>query len=141
MKALSIAQPWAELIASGKKTVETRSWQTSYRGPIAIHAARGLTKESLRLYNKMKRDLPPTEELARGAVIAVGELVGCVPTVTEIDGKRFLATDHIPAQEIPWGDFSPGRFAWQIQNVERIRPVLVRGRLGLWEWDGALARS
>ena len=39
MKSLSLWQPWASLVALGIKTVETRSWATSYRGPLAIHAA------------------------------------------------------------------------------------------------------
>ena len=41
MKALSLTQPWATLVASGRKQVETRSWTTSYRGPLLIHAAKG----------------------------------------------------------------------------------------------------
>jgi hypothetical protein len=36
MKALSVRQPWADLIASGKKTIEVRSWPTKYRGPLVI---------------------------------------------------------------------------------------------------------
>ena len=39
MKALTIWQPWASLLVSGQKKYETRSWATTYRGPIAIHAA------------------------------------------------------------------------------------------------------
>lgn len=39
MKTLTIRQPWASLIAAGVKTIETRSWSTRYRGPLAIHAA------------------------------------------------------------------------------------------------------
>lgn len=39
MKALTLWQPWASLIAVGDKTIETRSWSTKYRGPLAIHAA------------------------------------------------------------------------------------------------------
>lgn len=39
MKALTLHQPWASLIAIGAKRIETRSWSTSYRGPLAIHAA------------------------------------------------------------------------------------------------------
>ena len=37
--ALSIRQPWAQLIVSGIKDLEHRSWTTDYRGPIFIHAA------------------------------------------------------------------------------------------------------
>lgn len=40
MKALTLWQPWATLVALGVKTIETRSWSTSYRGPLAIHAAK-----------------------------------------------------------------------------------------------------
>lgn len=40
-KALTIAQPWATLAAIGAKQIETRSWQTNYRGDIAIHAGKG----------------------------------------------------------------------------------------------------
>jgi activating signal cointegrator 1 len=40
MKALSLWQPWASLVALGIKTIETRSWETKYRGPLAIHAAK-----------------------------------------------------------------------------------------------------
>lgn len=36
MKAISIRQPWANLIAQGKKTIETRTWSTPYRGPLLI---------------------------------------------------------------------------------------------------------
>lgn len=38
MKVLTLHQPWASLIALGVKTIETRSWSTAYRGPLAIHA-------------------------------------------------------------------------------------------------------
>ncbi len=44
MKALSMTQPWASLVAVGAKRLETRSWGTNYRGRIAIHAARKFTK-------------------------------------------------------------------------------------------------
>jgi hypothetical protein len=40
VKALTLWQPWASLIALERKLVETRSWSTSYRGPLAIHAAK-----------------------------------------------------------------------------------------------------
>lgn len=44
MKALTLWQPWASLIAIGAKTIETRGWSTSYRGPLAIHAAQRAPK-------------------------------------------------------------------------------------------------
>ncbi|MEY2355573.1 ASCH domain-containing protein [Lysinibacillus capsici] len=45
MKAITIKQPWATLIALGEKRFETRSWQTKYRIPIAIHAGKTMDME------------------------------------------------------------------------------------------------
>ena len=45
MKALTIQQPWASLITMGVKIIETRSWSSKYRGPLAIHA--GLKKANI----------------------------------------------------------------------------------------------
>jgi len=39
MKVLTLHQPWASLVTCGVKSIETRSWSTEYRGPLAIHAA------------------------------------------------------------------------------------------------------
>lgn len=36
MKALSVRAPWAEMIASGLKTIEVRSRPTHYRGQLLI---------------------------------------------------------------------------------------------------------
>ena len=44
MKALTLTQPYATLIAIGEKRIETRSWKTSYRGKLALHAAKGFGK-------------------------------------------------------------------------------------------------
>src|SRR5574343_1234835 len=46
MKAITLHQPWATLVAIGAKRIETRSWSTNYRGPIAIHAAKGFPKDA-----------------------------------------------------------------------------------------------
>ena len=49
MKALTLWQPWATLVAIGAKKIETRSWKTNYRGPLAIHAAKRIDKKILKL--------------------------------------------------------------------------------------------
>ncbi len=61
MKALSIKQPWANLIASGKKTIETRLWLTGYRGPLLIVSSK-------------TPNIPPA-----GYALAIAELVDCRP--------------------------------------------------------------
>src|SRR6266567_3747703 len=44
--ALTLTQPFATLVAGGAKHLETRSWSTSYRGPLAIHAAKGFPADA-----------------------------------------------------------------------------------------------
>ena len=98
MKAITLTQPWASLVAVGAKRIETRSWPTKYRGPIAIHAAKGfpadakrfceanivcdavgwprmgaVTQESLDESARLIKTLP------RGMVVATATLVDCLP--------------------------------------------------------------
>jgi hypothetical protein len=46
MKCLSVRQPYAELIVSGRKTMERRNWNTGYRGRFVVHADRKLSPET-----------------------------------------------------------------------------------------------
>lgn len=134
MKALSLTQPWASLVAIGAKHVETRSWQTPFRGPLAIHAAKVfppyardfaeeiLPYRSLFVHGLRARDLP------LGAIVATCRLVGCVRTELMWD---------ISEQEREFGDYSPGRWAWVLEDIVRLpEPIPARGALGLWYWPG-----
>lgn len=87
MKALSIRQPWAWLIVNGHKDIENRVWPTQVRGPILIHAGKGMTqteyeeacafidsKSSLRHLNAI---LPAPADLDRGGIVGQAEITGC----------------------------------------------------------------
>jgi hypothetical protein len=98
VKALTLWQPWASLVALGVKTIETRSWSTSYRGPLAIHAA----KTDLHLNVKRCDGADHGRALAAavkangfarlplGAIVATCKLVDVVPFVhvSETRGGR-----------------------------------------------------
>lgn len=131
VKCLSLWQPWATLVAIGAKQYETRSWSTSYRGPLVIHAAK--TDKSLymsswphfRLHLK-DRNITRLEQFPLGAALCLVELVDVVRTETVVDG--------LSAAERAFGDFSPGRFAWEIACVRRFpEPIPMRGAQGLFE--------
>lgn len=87
MKALSIRQPWAWLITMGYKPVENPTWETLYRGPVAIHASQGMTRDEydecaafLRSHPAMRHiehALPKPEDLQRGGIVGKANLVGC----------------------------------------------------------------
>ena len=91
MKALTLMQPWASLVAIGAKGIETRSWSTKYRGPLAIHASKRFGKEEIRLcitppflYFLYKAGIVHegrnwAREIPLGAVIATCDLVEIIP--------------------------------------------------------------
>jgi hypothetical protein len=131
MKALTLWQPWASLVAAGAKTIETRSWSTDYRGPLAIHSALAADNLSLALHGSMKAALTVAginpEALPLGKIVAVCYLSACLSTDEELP--------DLPAWEFEFGDFSPGRYAWFLASIQALDfPIPVRGRQGLWNW-------
>lgn len=161
IKFLTIRQPWASLIAVGVKTMETRPFSTKYRGPLAIHAGLTLEPfsrcpEPWRALATATRDSAPWEWVATGAVVAVCDLIDVVPIVDPYAWDSTAAVESFvvvgkydwltvtPALEaikgsdrtvitdqLPLGDFAPGRFAWLLDNVRPIDPVPMKGAQGL----------
>lgn len=135
MKALSLWQPWATLVAIESKMFETRHWSTSYRGPLAIHAAKKETKAlyALSLSEPFASNLVGAgykynfSSLPFGAFVAVADLVDIFPTETIVNS--------IGEDERAFGDYSPGRFAWKLENLRRIEPLPAPGHQGLWNID------
>jgi activating signal cointegrator 1 len=193
MKALTLWQPWASLVAFGVKTIETRSWSTKYRGPLAIHAAKktvygpigdcyaetyysNVVHDNFRCYCEADGVGPPCTHgadrapcltkreklvamLPLGAVVATSRLVDVVPMVPRVPTVRFEFENHAgehrlfvdadqlwltnrrggppieTTAQLPYGDFSPGRYAWLLADTEPLdEPVPAKGRQGLWEW-------
>lgn len=148
MKGITLTQPWASLVAIGAKHVETRCWATSYRGPIVIHAAKGLPRKNLGTEAdglvglSEKLHTPPfdafdlvAEEMPLGAIIATTELLACV-RMDELRATLEMPqfADWKPATyERAFGDYSHGRYAWLLGDVEPLaEPIPIRGALGLW---------
>lgn len=89
MKAISVMQPWAWAIVAGHKRVENRSWRTSYRGPLAIHAGKShkWMTEGLRFLRS--QGIEPPEEFDFGAVLGMVELYDCRPVGEVVDPFAF----------------------------------------------------
>jgi hypothetical protein len=99
IKALSVRQPFAWLIVHGFKPVEYRSWPTSYRGPLAIHAGGRVLSRSE--FDEVEADFGlsiPRDELVRSAIVGLVELVDCYP---EEDGFGFVLMDFRPIKPVP----------------------------------------
>lgn len=136
IKCITIWQPWASAVALGLKRFETRSWDTGYRGPIAIHAAkRKMTREEEAEYflanPTMKGALNGAgvlspNDLPYGAIIAVAILDRTHPTA--------MLSRSLSRQEITFGDYTPGRYAWEFDGITAIpEPIPYTGRQGLYE--------
>lgn len=137
MKALTILQPFAQLIACGAKKIETRSWATNYRGPIAIHAgAEDYTIEDKDVEAAIESVLfyqNGTTAVLHGHIIAVAELVDCVEITEEMIAEKEQTVQG--RNEIVFGHWAPGRFAWVLDNVQKIEPVKIKGKQRLWNWS------
>jgi hypothetical protein len=80
--ALSIRQPWAWLIVNGHKDIENRRWRTNFRGPVLIHAAKGMTRAECdgcaQVAAEMGVTLPDIIQLERGGIVGRATVVDCV---------------------------------------------------------------
>lgn len=131
--------PWASLIALLQKGIETRSWYTKYRGPLAIHASKGRAPWHMNLawqepfFSALKPQHRKINEKTGilyypGCVIATCNLVDCIKTELIIGALYGL-------NEAQFGDYTPGRFAWILQDIKPLdQPIPTEGKLRLWEW-------
>lgn len=134
MNALTLHQPWASFIAAGHKRHETRDWQTQYRGLLAIHAGKrwngDLQAITQRLISSFRVELGDFvwKEPPLGAVLCICRLVHCYPTET--------IRDDLDDLERALGDYTSGRYAWEMQLLEVFDPpVPANGEQGLWDWQ------
>ncbi len=133
MKALSLHQPWATLVVLGVKRLETRRWRTEHRGPLVIHAARTFPPAGQQLCRQepfrsllAEAGFAREDDLPRGALLGIVQVRDCLRT-EEMDLDALSDTDRAV------GDFSPGRWAWLLEQPERfVRPIPCPGKLGLF---------
>ncbi|WP_432263311.1 ASCH domain-containing protein [Cupriavidus sp. TMH.W2] len=145
MKALSMRQPWVWLIARPDltdpiaraaaeargeiKDIENRTWKHSHRGRTLIHASKGMTKAEYEdvqdfLYDLHSHaglgdamiQLPPREELERGGVVGVADIVDCV---------------HFEMGASPW--HMEGQWGFHIVNSRPLTFVPCKGALGFFD--------
>lgn len=109
MKALSIHPNFAMLIFAGQKTVEIRTWKTDYRGDLLICSTA----------KKIKNTIP-------GHALCVVSLDDVMP---------FTKKHEKAACVTPLDDYN-NLYAWKISNLRYIRPIPIKGKLSLWEYNG-----
>ena len=131
MKVLSLTEPCATLIKEKKKLIETRSWKTSYRGELYIHASNTKIPKDWR-ENDEFMDLVKNIPLNYGMIICKCELVDCI-YMTEEYIEEIKRTNH---QEYICGKYEVGRYAWVLKNIEVLeKPLPAKGHLGVWNYE------
>ena len=129
MKVLSLTEPYATIIIEGKKTIETRSWKTNYRGKLYIHASSTKIPKEYR-NNKELMDLVDINNLNYGYIVCSCELIDCVEMTDEFIEKVKLNKDEYIS-----GIYARGRYAWILKNVQTLgTPIKAKGHLGIWNF-------
>jgi hypothetical protein len=128
IRGLTLTQPWATLVALGEKQIETRSWNTKYRGLVAIHAAKTFPRWAKELaesdpYFVTTLGKYPVTRVPLGAIIAIVRIVSVCRTQDTFVG----------AKETAFGDYGADRWAWTLrERVAFDEPIPCKGMLGLW---------
>lgn len=142
MRALSFWQPWAWLVVNGRKTIENRPWNSSYRGELFVHAGKKFSKEQYEevglwcISNGFQEEadaLPPPEEFE-------SQLGGIVGVVTIVDVLRPGVVDHdavsakYPYVDVGW--HMTDRFGFVLHNGFPTRSLIpCPGRQRWWDLD------
>jgi activating signal cointegrator 1 len=144
VKAISLWQPWASLMAAGLKKIETRSWPTSYRGDLVICSTK-TTPPNVRRWLLESRQPDALaiisachnhiREQPAGVALCLVHLAACWPTEE--------ARTTVEAQaELAFGDYNDGRFAWFTTDIRPFAvPFAVRGRQGMFDIDDAIVAN
>ncbi len=117
MKALSLKQPFAELVVSGKKTIELRKWKTNFRGKFLIHASKVPDKKAMKKFG--------FKLLPLGAIVGKSNLISIKKYESE---KGFLKDKNKHLADSSWGNYG-----FILKDSKRIKPIPAKGKLNFWE--------
>lgn len=122
MKALSIAQPWAECIVSNGKNIENRTWDTKLRGYLLIHASKGKDLSRFEYCQDAYRLNHTPDNVDFGAIVGVAEIVGVVTKKSvNRNTKKWFG----------------GVYGFHLKNIIKLKkPVPVNGALSFWRLRG-----
>jgi activating signal cointegrator 1 len=151
MKALTLWQPWASLVAMEHKAIETRCWSTKYRGELAIHSAARLPAKYLGASSRqdafrdqladifnVRRDRDDRAGMHVDDVLRLlpyGKIL-CVVRLTEVTEIDEMLRETIGYRERLFGNYEDGRYAWHLEKPDIFeQPIPAKGNRMLWNWE------
>lgn len=127
MKALTIKQPYATLIAEGIKEYEFRTWKTNYRGEFLVHAGKGKNIQYMEKFKDLDLEYPS------GCIIAIASLENCIEVTNEFRNilrkKNPILYSHI-INDKNWKGY-----AFKLTNVKKIENIPAQGKLSFWNYN------
>lgn len=120
MKALSIKQPFAELVVSGRKTIELRKWNTKFRGEFLVHASKVPDKSAMKRFG--------FNELPLGRIVGKARLVD----VKMYSGEEDFYKDNNKHLSSEKGE----NYGFILEGAQRVKEVECKGKLGFWDFIG-----
>lgn len=142
MKALSLKQPWAELVVSGKKTIEVRKWNSKFRGEFLVHASKNIDKDAMAVFG--------FSELPLGCIVGKVELINVKEYRDDFNGVKVhcenCGTLSIPKSKNKLPRFSDdkdkhlanegwGNYGFVLRNARRLDNKECKGQIGFWEFN------
>jgi len=135
IKVLSLLQPWAELVVIGAKKIETRGWNTQYRGELYIHSSAKFLQSDLdlRLYDKNFAEYLTDDVVYK---MKLGHIIGKVELHDVHSTNDSLLRAALNSEEKSFGDYSENRYAWRLRNPVKFKsPKPAKGALSIWEFE------
>lgn len=125
MKALTIKQPFATLIIEGYKKYEFRSWKTSFRGEIYIHAGKSIDQEAMNRVKDLNLSYPT------GCIIGKVKIVDCVKVEEKLRKELLKENEKVyynlktPKEKL---------YGLKLEEFKKMKPIPVKGKLSFWEY-------
>ena len=119
MKALSLKQPFAELILQGKKKIELRKWNTKFRGEFLIHSSKVPDKDAMKKFG--------FSDLPLGKILGKARLIDVKKYSNELEHSK---DNNLHLASSFWGNYG-----FILNNVERIPEIECKGKLGFWDFN------
>lgn len=125
MKALTIKQPFATLIIEGYKKYEFRSWKTSFRGEIYIHAGKSIDQEAMNRVKDLNLTYPT------GCIIGKVKIVDCVKVEEKLRKELLKENEKVyynlktPKEKL---------YGFKLEEFKKIKPIPAKGKLSFWEY-------
>ncbi len=122
MKALSLKQPFAELVVSGEKTIELRNWNTKFRGKFLVHASKIPDSKSMKSFGY--------DKLPVGVIVGEAELVDVKVYENNVE--------HAKDKNKHLADSAWGKYGFVLENAKRLELIKAKGMLGFWKYESML---